>query len=236
MARRLPSPRAVAIACAAVVLAGVAAVVGLTVWANGPTPADAREPAASAGPAVPGATPSGTPAPGTTGAGGAAATGPDGAASSDPAPAPSDASELEPGTARTIAPQPPPSPAPTGPSLTGPLPATASARGTSLVAGFPEAVVPVLDGVRVVSSSVAGEGDRLQVGLEASSDADPATVASRYAATFRGAGFAVASSPAVAGSTATAFTRGPDGVVLTVTDRVGGGTELTLAGTLTTAG
>ena len=33
-----------------------------------------------------------------------------------------------------------------------------------------------------------------------------------------------------------AFTRGPDGLVLTVTARIGGGTELSVAGTLTTAG
>ena len=38
------------------------------------------------------------------------------------------------------------------------------------------------------------------------------------------------------GTTATSFTRGPDGLVLTVTARTGGGTELSVAGTLTTAG
>jgi hypothetical protein len=97
-------------------------------------------------------------------------------------------------------------------------------------------VVPVLDGVRVVSSSVSSEDVHLQAGLEASSTADPATVTSRYAATFRDAGFAVETSPAAPGSTATLFTRGPDGIVLTVADRVGGGTELVIAASLTTTG
>ncbi|WP_426594504.1 hypothetical protein ACPPVS_03035 [Cellulomonas sp. McL0617] len=122
-----------------------------------------------------------------------------------------------------------------GPSLTGPLPATAAASGV-LVAGFPKDVVPVLAGVDVVSSSVSSSGTRLQVGLEGSSGAAPTDVTGAYVAALGGAGFAVGDSPAIAGSTATAFTRGPDGLVLTVRDRAGGGTDLTVAGTLTTAG
>jgi hypothetical protein len=122
-----------------------------------------------------------------------------------------------------------------GPSLTGPLPATGTSNG-AVVTGFPTTVIPIADGLTVVSSSVSASGHRLQVGLQASSDSPPAEVQAAYVAALGGAGFAVAESPAVPGSTATAFTRGPDGLVLTVTERLGGGTELTIAGTLTTAG
>ena len=87
-----------------------------------------------------------------------------------------------------------------------------------------------------MSSSVSASGDRLQVGLQASSDSAPADVQAAYVAALSAAGFAVGDSPALPGSTATSFTRGPDGLVLTVTDRTGGGTELSVAGTLTTAG
>ncbi len=132
--------------------------------------------------------------------------------------------------------QPPPSPAPTGPSLTGALPASASARGEKLVAGFPTRVVPVLPELRVVSSSVAAQGDRLQIGLEASADVSPTAVLDAYVTALARSGFAASDSPAVPGSTATAFTRGSDGVTVTVRARLGGGTELVLAGTLSTAG
>lgn len=123
-----------------------------------------------------------------------------------------------------------------GPSLTGALPPADAARGERLVPGFPVEVVPVPDGLRVVSSSVSPSGQRLQVGLEAGGDAEPAAVHDAYVQVLAAAGFGVSPAPATPGSTATAFTRGPDGLVLTVRPRTGGGTELTLAGTLTTAG
>lgn len=240
MARPMPSLRTVGIICAAVVVAGVATVVGITIWANGPAPAAQAgrsstpgQIATTSGPATPGGSSGavGGTVPGTASSSGAGAT-----AQAAPAPTPTDASELSPGVPQTPPTQPAPSLLPTGPSLTGPLPPAASARGEQLVVGFPAQVVPVLDGIQVVSSSVASEGLRLQVGLEASSSADPATVTSRYATTFRDAGFVLEPSPALPGSTATQFTRGPDGVVLTVSGRVGGGTELIIAATLTTTG
>ena len=128
-----------------------------------------------------------------------------------------------------------PVPAAPGPSLTGPLPATGNANG-AVVKGFPTTVVPIPEGLTVVSSSVSASGDRLQVGLQASSDSAPADVQAAYVAALSAAGFAVGDSPALPGTTATSFTRGPDGLVLTVTARTGGGTELSVAGTLTTAG
>ena len=145
------------------------------------------------------------------------------------------ASEILPSQAPGPAGLPDVAPPAAGPSLTGPLPATGAANG-SVVKGFPKDVVPIVDGLTVVSSSVSASGDRLQVGLQASSDAAPADVQAAYVAALGGAGFAVGDSPALPGTTATAFTRGPDGLVLTVRDRIGGGTELSIAGTLTTAG
>ena len=121
------------------------------------------------------------------------------------------------------------------PRLTRPLPATASARG-ALVAGFPATIVTVLAGATVVSSSVAAEGSRVQVGLEASTAASPADVLAGYVKAFTAAGFVSTDSPAAAGSTATAFVRDNDGLVLTLRERLGGGTELSVAGTLTAQG
>jgi hypothetical protein len=126
-------------------------------------------------------------------------------------------------------------PTPDVPRLTLPLPATASARG-ALVAGFPVTIVPVPAGATVVSSSVSAEGSRLQVGLEASTAASPADVLAGYVQAFTAAAFITTDSPAGAGATATAFVRGNDGVVLTLRERLGGGTELSVAGTLTAQG
>ena len=237
----MPSPRAVWVACGAVLAAGAAAVIGITLWVQGPTPAVASAGHSSAATGT--AATSGAPHTGTAATAGAAgATGPSGApgaaptAGAAPAPTPSRGSELHEGSPQTLAPQPAPTPLATGPSLTGPLPPTASANGETLVAGFPKQVVPLLSGVLPVASSVACQGDRMQVGLEASSGQDTATVLSRYAATFQSAGFVAGTSPAVPGSTATRFTRGPDGLVVTVHARTGGGTELTISGALTTSG
>lgn len=126
-------------------------------------------------------------------------------------------------------------PTPAVPRLTGPLPATASARG-ALVTGFPVEIVPVPAGATVVSSSVAAEGSRLQVGLEASTAASPADVLAGYVQAFTAAGFITTDSPAGAGSTATAFVRANEGLVLTLRERLGGGTELSVAGTLVAQG
>ena len=124
---------------------------------------------------------------------------------------------------------------PAGPRLTMPLPATTSARG-ALVAGFPVKIVPVPAGATVVSSSVSAEGSRLQVGLEASTAASPADVQAGYVQALTATGFITTDSPAGAGATATAFVRDNDGLVLTLRERVGGGTELSVAGTLTAQG
>jgi len=216
------APRGLAVALAATL------VLGATAACTSPGPAPDASPSASAtrpsradGTAAPSgsATPSTAPNGSTEGGGAAGAL----------------ASEILPSQAPGPAGLPDVAPPAAGPSLTGPLPATGAANG-SVVKGFPKDVVPIVDGLTVVSSSVSASGDRLQVGLQASSDAAPADVQAAYVAALGGAGFAVGDSPALPGTTATAFTRGPDGLVLTVRDRIGGGTELSIAGTLTTAG
>lgn len=122
-----------------------------------------------------------------------------------------------------------------GPALTGPAPATAQRNG-AVVAGFPVRVVPVPKGVTVVSSSVSSQGEHVQLSMEASSSLSPAQVLSVYDEALGGTGFTPTNTPAVPGSAAHAYLHGTDGVVVTVKARLGGGTEITLAGALTTAG
>lgn len=118
-------------------------------------------------------------------------------------------------------------------TLTGTLPATASARG-GLVTGFPEQVLPTGTTLEVVSSSVSAEGTRLQIGLEAGSGASADDVRAAFTATLESLGFTAQESPAVPGDEATAYVHGGEGLVLTTRDRTGGGTELSVAGTLET--
>jgi hypothetical protein len=65
---------------------------------------------------------------------------------------------------------------------------------------------------------------------------NPADVLAGYVQAFTAAGFITTDSPAGAGATATAFVRDNDGLVLTLRERLGGGTELSVAGTLTAQG
>ncbi|GAA3796938.1 hypothetical protein [Cellulomonas soli] len=119
-------------------------------------------------------------------------------------------------------------------TLTGALPTTASARGT-LVAGFPELVLPSGTALEVVSSSVSAEGARLQIGLEAGTAVAQDDVRAAFTATLEALGFRSEESPALPGNRATAYVHGDEGLVLTTHERTGGGTELSVAGTLETA-
>ncbi|MGN8246905.1 hypothetical protein ACTHAM_000573 [Cellulomonas soli] len=118
-------------------------------------------------------------------------------------------------------------------TLTGALPATASARG-GLVTGFPEQVLPAGTSLDIVSSSVSAEGARLQIGLEAGTGAGADDVRAAFTATLEALGFTAEASPALPGDAATAFVHGDEGLVLTTRERTGGGTELSVAGTLET--
>lgn len=152
-----------------------------------------------------------------------------------PVPTPSDASESIP----TATPTPyrlPGLPASTNPAtkplVSGTLPKDASAHGR-LVRGFPTKAVPVPSGLTVVSSSVSSQGRHLQITLQASTAASPATVHQRFVTALDKVGYTATKAAAVPGTSATQFTHGDDGVVLTTHKRLGGGTELTLTGSFT---
>lgn len=142
------------------------------------------------------------------------------------------ASEVLPGNADTP-------PLPLGSQAAGgtlaQAPADASATDT-LVAGFPTTVVPVPDGIALVSSSVASQGDHVQVGLQGTAHGEPGEVAAAYTTRMAGLGYGATSAPASPGASATQFSRGADAVVLTVTSRPGGGTEVSLTGALVVGG
>lgn len=124
---------------------------------------------------------------------------------------------------------------PTYVTLTGAMPPNATTTG-SLVSGFPTDVVPVPDGIEIVSSSVSSQGDHLQLGLQGSTAAEPSAVAERYTAILTQAGFLATEAPALQGSTARQYNRGSDALTLTLRERVGGGTELSLTGALVREG
>ncbi|MCY4726978.1 hypothetical protein NYO98_11880 [Nocardioides sp. STR2] len=108
--------------------------------------------------------------------------------------------------------------APTNPAplVTTPLPRGASAEGR-LVRQFPDALRPTR-AARVQSSSLSPTGDRLQVGLVATTSlsADQVLLAYRTRLARRGLD-ETAAPPSVAGSRAAAFRRGDSVVTVTVT-------------------
>lgn len=108
--------------------------------------------------------------------------------------------------------------APTNPAplVTTPLPRGASAEGR-LVHQFPDALRPTR-AARVQSSSLSPMGDRLQVGLVATTSlsADQVLIAYRTRLARRGLD-ETAAPPSVAGSRAAAFRRGDSVVTVTVT-------------------
>lgn len=165
---------------------------------------------------------------------------PDGAPSTD-----ADADGAEDGTADGSAPalEMPEAPAPTvdsladllppsstAPLVTTPLPRAASAQGR-LLPGFPDALRPDR-ATRVQSSSVSPSGDRLQVGLVATSSRSPEQVLLAYRTRLARRGMAeTASPPSIAGSRAAAFRRDGSVVTVTVTPR-GSGTSLAVHASL----
>lgn len=113
--------------------------------------------------------------------------------------------------------------APTNPAplVTTPLPRGGSAEGR-LLRQFPDALRPTR-GARVESSSLSPMGDRLQVGLVATTSLSPAQVLIAYRTRLAGRGMdETATPPSVAGSQAAAFQRGDSVVTVTVTPRGSG--------------
>ena len=113
---------------------------------------------------------------------------------------------------------PPTNPAPL---VTTPLPRAATAQGR-LLRQFPDALRPTR-AARVQSSSVSPSGDRLQVGLVATTSLSPAQVLLAYRTRLALRGMAeTATPPSVAGSRAAAFRRDDSVVTVTVTPRDSG--------------
>ena len=113
---------------------------------------------------------------------------------------------------------PPASPAPL---VTTPLPRGASAQGR-LLRQFPDALRPPR-GARVESSSLSPMGDRLQVGLVATTALSPAQVLLAYRTRLGRRGMdETAAPPSVAGSRAAAFRRGDSVVTVSVSPRGSG--------------
>jgi hypothetical protein len=113
--------------------------------------------------------------------------------------------------------------APTNPAplVTTPLPRGGSAEGR-LLRQFPDALRPTR-GARVESSSLSPMGDRLQVGLVATTSLSPAQVLIAYRTRLAHRGMdETATPPSVAGSHAAAFQRGDSVVTVTVTPRGSG--------------
>lgn len=105
------------------------------------------------------------------------------------------------------------------PVVSGKLPKTASKHG-SLVKGFPKDAVPVPDGAKIVTSSVAAQGRVLQVGLEASSKLSAQRILETYKADFEDKGWLYTAAPAADG--AQAIRGGFEGDSVTVTVRTSG--------------
>ena len=93
------------------------------------------------------------------------------------------------------------------------VPADASASG-ELVEGFPVDVVDLVPDAEVTSSAVSAEGSRVQISLEATAPVSPDEVLGHYRARFVAGGFAEAAVPSVAGTTAAAFSRSGDALVV----------------------
>lgn len=118
-----------------------------------------------------------------------------------------------------------------GPLVELPLPRTASRRG-GMVAGLPDGVLDPVPGSRVRSSSVSSAGRALQVGVVATAPGAEATVARFYRDALGRLGFRESRVAAVGGSTAMAFKRGRDSVVITTTPREKRGSDYSVLGLL----
>jgi hypothetical protein len=125
-------------------------------------------------------------------------------------------------------------PANPAPLVTTPLPRGASAQGR-LLRQFPDALRPPR-GARVESSSLSPMGDRLQVGLVATTSLPPGQVLLAYRTRLARRGMdETAAPPSVAGSQAAAFRRGDSVVTVTVSPR-GSGSSYAVHASLRAAG
>jgi hypothetical protein len=116
-----------------------------------------------------------------------------------------------------------------GPLVKLPLPEAATAQG-SLVAGYPPALRPGPRS-RTTSSSVSPAESTLQVALTATSKLKPDRVLRTYRIRLGRLGFQERPTTAVGGSSAAAFKRGNDSVVVTASPRRSG-SQYSVFGTL----
>ncbi|WP_158866169.1 hypothetical protein [Leifsonia sp. AG29] len=115
-----------------------------------------------------------------------------------------------------------------------PLPKSASAVG-KLVTGYPAAVLPQAPGSAVQTSSVAAQGDRLQVTLTATSTQGVTDVLAFYRSALAKYGMYDTAAPALSGATSLLFSRGSDSVTLTASTGKSG-TTYTLYAAFTAQG
>ena len=113
-----------------------------------------------------------------------------------------------------------------------PLPGPASAAG-HLVRGYPVRVLPGAPGSRILASSVAPSGNRLQVSLTARTGLRSLRLQEFYTRHLVALGLQVGSTPTVGGSTGLVFSRGDNHVTLTVIPGIV--TRYTLFATLSVA-
>lgn len=187
-----------------------------------PTPSDSTATTPSTSPAPSAPTPSSTAGPG-SGAG----AGPD-----TPAAGKRYSTEVLPPVESTGPALPPSEPLPV--PVSAPLPRTASATG-GLVSGYPEKVLPLTPGAHVDSSSVASQGDRLQVTLTATTPSGVTDVLAFYRTALAKYGMYDTAAPAQGGATALRFAR--DGSTVTVTAApTDDGVEYVIFGTFTAKG
>ncbi len=117
------------------------------------------------------------------------------------------------------------------PLVTAPLPKTASAKG-KLVTGFPTQVIAIPAGLTIENSSVASEGEHLQVTLVGTSAGTQGDVQAFYQTALSALGMTGAAASSAAGSTATTYSRGTDNITVTTTaDSTG--TQLSILGVFT---
>jgi len=121
-----------------------------------------------------------------------------------------------------------PSAAPAKPALES-VPKAAAATG-KLAAGFPRGVVPVPDGADVESSSVAPQGRRVLVGLEARSGESPEAVLEGYATHCGERGWPVTRDRAPDGADRLLCALGPDSLTVTARQLPTGVTAVTASG------
>lgn len=118
--------------------------------------------------------------------------------------------------------------------VSAPLPKTASATG-GIVEGFPTAVIPLLPGSKVKTSSIASDSPQLQVSLTGTTTGSVTDVVAFYRQALATFGMYDAAAPALDGATSVTYSRDGNAVTLTATP-AGTGTSFALFGTFTAKG